>query len=50
MMLVLTLYTMFKEKGSFVVVIDKDKAGINPDNTWRFTSQLKRLEYLVNSG
>ncbi|KAF6027720.1 hypothetical protein EB796_013970 [Bugula neritina] len=39
---ILTLYIMFKEKGIFFVGLEKDKAGIDPPNVWRFTSQQKK--------
>lgn len=42
MMTILTAYTNFCERGCFLVAIDKDKAGIDPDNTWKVSSQLKR--------
>ena len=42
MMGVLTFYTTFIERGHFLVALDKDKAGIDPDNTWKIASQLKR--------
>lgn len=42
MMGVLTIYTTFRERGSFLLALDKDKAGIDPDNVWRISSQLKR--------
>ncbi|KAK2155726.1 hypothetical protein LSH36_233g09094 [Paralvinella palmiformis] len=44
MMGVLTLYTTLKEKGCFLVALDKDKAGIDPPNVWTFVSQVKRYD------
>jgi len=45
MMIVLTLYTTYTERGVFMVALEKDQVGIDPDNVWRLASRLKRFSF-----
>ncbi len=42
LMTVLTLYTTYKEKGIFVVALQKDAAGLDPDSVWEASSSMKK--------
>lgn len=42
---VLTLYTTYIEKNIFLVALDKDKAGLEPDDKWELASTLKKYEH-----
>lgn len=44
MMVVLTVYSMYLERGCFMVALEKDKAGVDPDNVWKLVSHLKRYD------
>ena len=39
---VLTIYTTLWEKGIFVVALQKDPAGLDPDSVWEASSNLKK--------
>jgi len=44
LMMVLTVYTTYQEKGIFVVVKDKDPAGLDPDSKWEASSSMKKFD------
>jgi len=43
---VLTVYTTYCEKGIFMVALNKDPTGLDPDIRWEASSQLKRFEHM----
>ena len=39
---VLTWYTTYREKGIFIVAVEKDPAGLDPDSMWEASSHMKK--------
>ncbi|KAL5484510.1 hypothetical protein EMCRGX_G021023 [Ephydatia muelleri] len=40
---VLSMFMMYKEKNTFYVGLEKDPAGVSPDNVWRWGSSIPRF-------
>merc|ERR1712210_119634 len=41
---VLTWYTTYSEKGIFIVAVEKDPAGLDPDSLWEASSHMKKFD------
>ncbi|XP_023227217.1 probable signal peptidase complex subunit 2 isoform X1 [Centruroides sculpturatus] len=51
LMAVLTTYTTFIEQGIFLLAVDRDPSGLDPDHKWTARSCLKRYDwYLIGYG
>ncbi|CAK9817237.1 Signal peptidase complex subunit 2 [Anthophora plagiata] len=48
LMALLALYTTYKEKGIFVVAVQRDPAGFNPDLVWEASSYMKKHDDKYN--
>ncbi|CAL4151388.1 unnamed protein product, partial [Meganyctiphanes norvegica] len=48
MMGVLTWYTTYMERGIFCTALNKDAAGIDPDDIWHASSCLKRFDHIYH--
>ncbi|XP_074621307.1 signal peptidase complex subunit 2-like [Acropora palmata] len=46
LMTALTIFTTFIEKNYILFAIQKDEAGVSPDNNWRLSSTLKRYGHM----
>lgn len=48
LMALLNLYTTYKEKGIFVVAVQRDPAGFDPDFVWEASSYMKKYDDQYN--
>ncbi|XP_032830863.1 signal peptidase complex subunit 2 [Petromyzon marinus] len=44
LMVFLTVYTSYVEQNTFLVAKEKDRSGLDPDNTWTLASGIKRFD------
>jgi len=48
LMTLLTLFTALVEKNYILVALEKDDAGLDPDNTWKVATSLQRFDHIFN--
>eukprot|EP00795_Rhopilema_esculentum_P010527 gene10527-19254_t len=48
LMSILTVFTGMVEKNYILVAMEKDKAGLDPSNTWKIGTTLQRFDHMFN--